>query len=77
MTTDANEFMASIHTRMPVILDPKDYDRWLGPATELAKVVELLHAPPSGGWEMVAVSPKMNNAKFLGPECVEAVGHSD
>jgi putative SOS response-associated peptidase YedK len=29
ITTDLNELMVSIHTRMPVILQPKDYSRWL------------------------------------------------
>jgi putative SOS response-associated peptidase YedK len=28
--TDANELVAEIHDRMPVILAPEDYDRWLG-----------------------------------------------
>ena len=29
ITTDANELMQKVHTRMPVILDPADYPRWL------------------------------------------------
>ena len=29
MTTEANELMSRIHPRMPVILHPRDYDRWL------------------------------------------------
>lgn len=29
ITTDANELMAPIHDRMPVIVDPKDYGLWL------------------------------------------------
>ena len=29
LTTDPNEVMKPIHNRMPVILEPKDYDRWL------------------------------------------------
>src|SRR5665213_3139481 len=31
ITTSANSFMAKIHDRMPVILDPKDEERWLDP----------------------------------------------
>ena len=30
ITTDANELVADIHDRMPVILAPGDYARWLG-----------------------------------------------
>jgi putative SOS response-associated peptidase YedK len=29
ITTDANPFLAKIHDRMPAILRPQDYDRWL------------------------------------------------
>ena len=29
ITTDPNPVMEKIHTRMPVILHPKDFDRWL------------------------------------------------
>jgi putative SOS response-associated peptidase YedK len=30
ITTDANELVADIHDRMPAILAPADYTRWLG-----------------------------------------------
>jgi hypothetical protein len=31
ITCDRNEFTQDFHDRMPVVLDPKDYDRWLKP----------------------------------------------
>lgn len=40
ITGDANEQFAHIHNRMPVILDPPDYARWLG--EEPASSDELL-----------------------------------
>ena len=39
VTTPANEAIASIHPRMPAILDPRDEQAWLDPATP----VERLH----------------------------------
>ncbi len=30
ITTDANELVADIHDRMPVIVLPSDYGRWFG-----------------------------------------------
>ncbi len=30
LTTKPNELVAPIHDRMPVVLAPADYDRWLG-----------------------------------------------
>ena len=29
ITTDANELVAEIHDRMPLIIAPADYERWL------------------------------------------------
>jgi putative SOS response-associated peptidase YedK len=29
ITTNPNELVSEIHDRMPVILRPEDYDRWL------------------------------------------------
>ena len=71
VTTDANDFMKPLHDRMPAILDPKDYDRWLGPSQEPASVVELLRPGANDGYEMTAVSPKVNNARFEDPACLE------
>ena len=34
VTTSANSLSANVHDRMPVILDPADYDLWLDPASE-------------------------------------------
>jgi putative SOS response-associated peptidase YedK len=31
LTTDPNKVMEPIHNRMPVIVEPRDYDRWLEP----------------------------------------------
>ena len=32
ITTEPNELMATLHSRMPVILHPRDYAQWLEPA---------------------------------------------
>ena len=31
ITTNSNELVRPIHDRMPVIIAPQDYDRWLSP----------------------------------------------
>jgi putative SOS response-associated peptidase YedK len=36
ITTDANELMASVHDRMPVILHSSDFNRWLDCHSDLA-----------------------------------------
>ena len=44
ITTEANALVATIHTRSPVIIHPKDFEIWLDCADEDAeKIVPLLH----------------------------------
>jgi putative SOS response-associated peptidase YedK len=45
ITTDANEFMESIHNRMPVILHKSDYETWLQPDEVPADVLRPLLKP--------------------------------
>src|SRR5262245_8950545 len=73
ITTDANKLASKIHDRMPVILDPDDYDCWLDPACDdRAKLEKLIK--PFGGKKMTArpVSTYVNNVKNQGEQCVEA-----
>jgi putative SOS response-associated peptidase YedK len=44
LTTSANATLSAIHERMPVILEPRDFDAWLSPETP-AKTVETLMRP--------------------------------
>ena len=46
ITTDANELVADIHDRMPVILAPDDYQRWLGDVS-LIRATCCVPFPPS------------------------------
>ena len=38
ITTDANEMVAVIHDRMPLILAPSDYERWLSDRARSARL---------------------------------------
>jgi putative SOS response-associated peptidase YedK len=42
VTTDPNELVEPIHNRMPVILAPRDYERWLAPADPAHLPIDLL-----------------------------------
>jgi putative SOS response-associated peptidase YedK len=49
ITTTPNQVMASIHTRMPVILLPEDEEAWLSPdLAEPEQVLPLLRPYPDG-----------------------------
>jgi putative SOS response-associated peptidase YedK len=68
VTTDANESVASIHDRMPVILSPHDADTWLSPDVAAARA---LLGPFKGETRMRAVTRRMSNSRFESPECLD------
>ncbi len=75
ITTDANDLLAPIHNRMPVILDPESYDEWLDPdVRETGRLMPLL--APYGGDDLEAypVSRRVNSPANDEPECVVPVG---
>lgn len=61
ITTDANARLKRIHDRMPVLLAPEDYDRWLDPATQRAEeVAGLLKPAPDDALSGYPVSRRIN-----------------
>jgi putative SOS response-associated peptidase YedK len=78
ITTQANALMQTIHERMPVILDPGDYARWLDPAeTQADDVADLLRPFDADRMTAYPVStrvntPTNNDADLIRP--VEAAG---
>ena len=54
ITTGANDFMATIHDRMPVILPQEAWPAWLDPTTSSKAAADLLVACPS---ERLAAHP--------------------
>jgi putative SOS response-associated peptidase YedK len=64
VTTTANELCSPFHDRMPVILDPADYDLWLDPAVNDAERIKALLAPyPACEMQSRAVNPRVNNVR--------------
>jgi hypothetical protein len=69
LTTEANELVATLHDRMPVILAPEDRDRWL---TDLDPA-DLMRPYPADLMTMWPVSPEVNSVKNDRPELLERV----
>lgn len=69
VTTEANEVMAPIHERMPVILGDNDYSEWLDPSIENPN--HLLAPCPAGEIARYPVDQFVNNVRNQGPECIE------
>ncbi|MFB2918882.1 SOS response-associated peptidase [Aerosakkonema funiforme] len=72
VTTEANDVMRPIHDRMPVILDPKDYETWLDPQVQKRETLESLLQPyQSEDMTVYPVSTKVNNARTDSPDCIK------
>ena len=72
LTTTSNEVVGRIHDRMPVILNPTDYDRWLDPSIQEPAVLQTLLRPyPADEMMAYPVSTRVNNPANDSPECVE------
>jgi putative SOS response-associated peptidase YedK len=69
LTTDANELMHGLHTRMPVILAPSDFDRWL-----LEGDRELLRPCPEGVLKAFPVTTAVNNVRNNSLDCLRPLG---
>lgn len=75
LTTEPNAMMAELHDRLPVVLDPGDYDRWMAtPPEEAESLTELLRPAPDGTLSKTPVSRRVNSPKHDDPACLERAG---
>jgi putative SOS response-associated peptidase YedK len=74
ITTNANDLLAPLHERMPVILRKKEYDDWLDPLfDDLGMLQGMLRAYPTERMALYRVSEAVNTATNNGPELVRPV----
>jgi len=74
LTTAANELMAPLHERMPVILHPRDEEEWLSLEIDNPHAVEHLLRPyPAEEMEANPVSRAVNNVRNNEPDLIEPV----
>jgi putative SOS response-associated peptidase YedK len=72
LTTEPNDLLDPVHNRMPVLLDPADFDLWLDAKSyQRADVQQLMR--PFSGEEMTfyPVSTHVNNPRNEDPHCIE------
>jgi putative SOS response-associated peptidase YedK len=70
VTTAANEFLAQLHNRMPVVLEAETAARWLDGDMELLDEIAA-DGPSFRAWP---VDRKVNNARNESPDLIEASG---
>jgi len=74
LTIAANALIGAFHHRMPVILDPGDYDLWLDPSVQDAVRLQALLRPyPAEPMTAYPVSTRVNNPAHDSPDCIEPV----
>jgi putative SOS response-associated peptidase YedK len=69
LTVDANPSFAPIHDRMPVVIAPEDFERWLDCKTQEPRdVLDLMRTPDEDMFEAIPVSDLVNKVTNMGPE---------
>lgn len=71
VTTEPNEVVSPLHHRMAVVLDPDEYETWLGGSDDEA--ASVLDPYPPGEMHAYPVSKRVNSPANDGPDLIEAV----
>jgi putative SOS response-associated peptidase YedK len=64
IVTNANKLASQIHDRMPVLLQPKDFDHWLAGRDG----TELLKTAPNDYLQVWPVSRRVNSSRTVGDD---------
>jgi putative SOS response-associated peptidase YedK len=70
IVTGANKLIMPIHDRMPVILDRRDYERWLDPGQSSEDLLTMLNPYPETEMEAYPVGLAVNKPGNNGPELI-------
>jgi len=74
LTTACNTLMQPIHDRMPIIIDPTEYNLWLDNAVFSAELLKkMLHPYPAEKMTTYPVSQIVNSTQNDLPDCIKAL----
>jgi putative SOS response-associated peptidase YedK len=74
VTTEPNELCAQLHNRMPVVLAPEAWPKWLGEeAAEQGQLKSLLVPYPSDGMVAWPVSQLVGSVRNNDPSLIEPI----
>jgi putative SOS response-associated peptidase YedK len=72
ITTESNSTIRPLHNRMPVILDPEEYNLWLdSEVSDLETLAPLMRPYPDDKLEAILVSTLVNNPRNDDARCIE------
>lgn len=70
ITTAANDKIAPIHNRMPVIIAPDDYNRWLDKKITAIEITDFLAADAYHAMLVTPISTRINNPLHNDESCL-------
>lgn len=70
ITTAANDKIAPIHNRMPVIIAAEDYGRWLDRKTKRIEMVDFLAADAYAAMQVTPIGTRINNPLHNDESCL-------
>jgi putative SOS response-associated peptidase YedK len=74
VTTDSGPDVASVHDRMPVVVEPEHVEEWIDPIpVDVGALASILRPSPAGTLVDRQVSTDVNSVDNEGPELIEAV----
>ena len=72
ITQEAQGHVSDIHSRMPLIVDPADYNKWLEIKTPSSIIKDVLTSPTEITLKIRQVTKIVNSPKNDSPECIQA-----
>ncbi|GAA0699083.1 SOS response-associated peptidase [Kitasatospora atroaurantiaca] len=74
ITTQATDAAGRVHDRMPLAIDPDDFEAWLDPEHhDPGELRQLLHTPAGGDLTVRAVSTAVNSVRNNGAQLLDEV----
>jgi len=70
ITTAANDKIAPIHDRMPIIIAPDAYNRWLDKNTAAVEIADFLAADAYRNMQITGISTRVNNPLHNDESCL-------
>ena len=72
ITTEPNDVVGRVHTRMPVLLSLEECAWWLAPKpADTARLSTRMGSVAHDVLTATAVNPRMNNVRYDAPDCIE------
>jgi putative SOS response-associated peptidase YedK len=70
VTTVASESVRGLHHRMPVVIEPDDFEVWLAASGEELGPLQDLLRPSANSFAITRVSPHVNAVRNDDPQCI-------